>query len=65
MTPWIVAHQAPQSTVASGKELSTFPSNAGGVRDVGLTLGLEDPLEESLSAPLAFLPGESNEQFIG
>ena len=49
MTPWTVAHQAPQSIVASGKELSNFPSNAGGIRDGGLTLGLEDPLEESLT----------------
>ena len=40
----------------SGKEL---PVHAG---DAGLTLGGEDPLEESIATHSVFLPGESHGQ---
>ena len=33
--------------------------NAGDVRDVGLILGGEDPLEKGMQPTLVFLPGES------
>ena len=34
-------------------------ANAGDVRDVGLILGGEDPLEKGMQPTLVFLPGES------
>ena len=41
--------------------VKNLPSSAGGIRDVGSTLGQEDPLEEGMETPV-FLPGESHGQ---
>ena len=38
------------------------PANAGDVRDMGPTMGWEDPLEEGMAIHSVFLPGESLRQ---
>ena len=41
--------------------VKNLPASAGDIRDVGSTLGQEDPLEEGMETPV-FLPGESHGQ---
>ena len=38
--------------------VKNLPVNAGDIRDVGLTPGSENPLEEGMATPPVFLPGE-------
>ena len=42
--------------------VKNLPTNAGDIRDAGLILGWENPLEESMLPTPVFLPGESRGQ---
>ena len=43
-----------------GLVVKNLPASAGGVRDMSLMLGWEDPLEEGIATHPVILPGESH-----
>ena len=42
--------------------VNNLPANPGDIRDMGLSLGCEDPLEKVMAATSVFLPRESHGQ---